>query len=99
MIFIKFDIWLFLEDLPRKFNLHRNRTAVHYMKTNIHFWYLAQFFSEGEMFQKNVADKIKTHILCLRALFLSSRCLWNNVEKYGKPRQATDENTRMPISC
>jgi hypothetical protein len=68
------------------------------MKTYIHFLYLAQFFSEGEMFQKNVADKIKTHSLRLRALFRRSRCLWNNVEKYGKPRRATDENTRMPIS-
>ena len=35
------------------------------MKTNIHFWsYLAQFFSEWEMFQTKVVEKIKTHILC-----------------------------------
>ena len=35
-----------------------------YMKTNIHFWsYLTQFFLEWEMFQTNVVEKIKTHIL------------------------------------
>jgi len=34
-----------------------------YMKTNIHLWsYLAHFFLEREMFQKSLAEKIKTHI-------------------------------------
>jgi hypothetical protein len=34
------------------------------MKTNMHLWYLAQFFLEWEMFQTEVVEKIKTHILC-----------------------------------
>jgi len=34
------------------------------MKTNVYFLsYLVHFFSEREMFQGKVADKIKTHIL------------------------------------
>jgi len=33
------------------------------MKTNIHLWYLAEFFLEWDMFQKKVAEKIKTSIL------------------------------------
>ena len=34
------------------------------MNTNIHLWsFLAQFFSELEMFQTKVVDKIETHIL------------------------------------
>jgi len=33
------------------------------MKTNIHFWYLTQYFSEWEMFQANVVEKIKAHFV------------------------------------
>ena len=40
------------------------------MNSNIYFLsYLAQFFLEWEMFQTNVVDKIKTHILCSVAFF------------------------------
>ena len=40
------------------------------MKTNIHFLsYLAHFFFEWEMLQKNEAEEIKTHILCLVTSF------------------------------
>ena len=36
------------------------------MKNNTQFWsYLAHFFLEWEMFQKEVVEKIKTSILCL----------------------------------
>jgi hypothetical protein len=35
------------------------------MKTNIYFWpYLALFFLAWQMFQAEVLEKIKTHILC-----------------------------------
>jgi hypothetical protein len=35
------------------------------MKTCVHFWpYLAQFFSEWEVFRTKIEEKIKTHILC-----------------------------------
>ena len=33
------------------------------MKTDRHFWYLAEFYLEWEMFQTNVADKIKTYFM------------------------------------
>jgi len=48
------------------------------------------------MFQTKVVGKIKTHILCSN-FFLSqkSSCLWANVEKYGRSRQATDDNTML----
>ena len=40
------------------------------MKTNTHFWsYLAQFFLDCEMFQTEILDKIKTHILSLITFF------------------------------
>jgi hypothetical protein len=45
------------------------------------------------MFQTKVVDKIKTHILCSVTSFRKSYRLWDNVEKYGTARQATDDNT------
>ena len=51
------------------------------MEANIRFWsYLAQFFFEWEMFQTNIVDKIKTHILCSVTSKNSCR-LSDNVEK------------------
>ena len=63
------------------------------MKTNKHFWsYLAHFFLEWEMFQTNVVEKIKTHILCSVTFFLKSCRLRDNMEKYCRAEQATDDN-------
>jgi hypothetical protein len=64
------------------------------MKTYVRLWlYLAGFFLEWEMFQTNV-EKIKTQRL-------SSIPFFQNVEKYGTARQATDDNIirRMRIAC
>ena len=44
------------------------------------------------MFQTKVVEKIKTHILCSITFFRKSCRLWDNVEKYGTARQATDDN-------
>jgi len=63
------------------------------MKTETHFWsYLAQFFLEWEMFQTNVVQKIKTHILCSVTFFRKLCRLWENVEKYCRAGQGTDNN-------
>ena len=63
------------------------------MKTDIRFLsYLAQFFSEWEMFQTKVVQKIKTHILCSVTFFRKSCRLWDNVEKYCTAGQGTDDN-------
>jgi uncharacterized protein (UPF0305 family) len=71
------------------------------MKTCVHLWYLAEFFLEWEMFQTKVVEKIKTRILCLATFFRKSYRLWDNVEKYGTARQATDDNIirRMRFAC
>ena len=62
------------------------------IKTDVHLWsYLAQFFLEWEMFQTRAVDKIKTHILYPRTFFQKSCHLWNNLEKYCRVRQATDD--------
>jgi hypothetical protein len=45
-----------------------------YMKTKIHFWYLAHFFLELEMCQTKVVEKIKTHILFSKIVPFMRKC-------------------------
>jgi hypothetical protein len=53
------------------------------------------------MFQTKVVEKIKTHILRSITFSLKSCRLWDNVEKYGRVRQTSDDNIirRMRIAC
>jgi len=44
------------------------------------------------MFRTNIVEKIKTHILCSVFLFRKSCRLWENVGKYCRAGQATDDN-------
>ena len=63
------------------------------MKTDIHILsYLARFFLEWEMFPRKIVEKIKTHILFSGTLFRKSCRLWDNVEKYCRAGQATDDS-------
>jgi len=43
------------------------------------------------MFQTKGVEEIKTHIL-IKKIFLKSCLLWDNVEKYCRAGQATDDN-------
>ena len=68
----------------------------------VHSWqYLTQFFSECETFHTNVADEIKTDILCSITFFWKLCHSWDNVEKYGTSREVTDDNItrRMYTAC
>jgi hypothetical protein len=59
----------------------------------IHFGsYLTQLLLEWEMFQTKVVEKIKTHILCSVTYFLTPCCVWDNLEKYSRAGEATDDN-------
>jgi len=100
---MKFYIFVFFENLSIKFRFHynRTRTAVLYMKTNIHVLsYLAQFFLEWEMFRTNVVGKIKTHIVCSITFFPENRTVceitWENVVEWGRPQMTA---WRMRIAC
>ena len=66
------------------------------MKTDMHFWsYLAMFFLEWEMFQAKVVEKIRTDVLwsVTSSFYFRKSCrLWDNVEKYSRTGQVTDEN-------
>jgi hypothetical protein len=72
------------------------------MKTYVYLWqYLAEFFLEWEVFLTKFVEKIKTHSL-FSVTFSWNRCrLWDNVEKYGTARQATDDSIlrRMHTAC
>jgi hypothetical protein len=48
-----------------------------------------------------IVEKIKTHILCSITFFHKSYHLWDNVEKCGEAREATDDNKiwRMRVAC
>jgi hypothetical protein len=59
---------------------------------NIFWSHLANFLSEREMFQTNIVKKIKTHILCSVTFIFKSYFLWDNVEKFCRTGQATDDN-------
>ena len=63
------------------------------MKTDIHLWsYIAEFWLESEMFQTKVVEKIKAHTLCSITFFFRKSCrLWDNVEKFCRDGQATDD--------
>ena len=62
------------------------------MNTNIHFLsYFVPFFLEWKAFQTQVVEKLETHISCSIIFFKPCR-LWDNVEKYYRAGQATDDN-------
>jgi len=71
----------------------------------MHSWQdLAEFLLGWEMFQTEVVEKIKTHILYSENSTPTPRksCrLWNNVEKYGRTRQTAYDNVirRMRFAC
>jgi len=67
----------------------------------VHLWqYCPEFFSQWQVFQTKVVQKMKTHILCSITHFRKSCRFWDNVEKYDiesdKPRMTI---WRMRIAC
>ena len=84
-IFMKFNIWVFFENLSKQFKFHCT------LKINTHVWsYISPFFLEREMLQTNLVKKIKTHILWSIDFFRKSWRLWDNVVKYCRVEPATD---------
>ena len=63
------------------------------MKKNVHSWkYLAQFLLDWEIFDTKFVDKILKNLIIKNFFFQKSFRLWDNVEKYGKAREAIDIN-------
>jgi hypothetical protein len=57
-------------------------------------WYLIDFFLIWEIFQRKYLKQIKIYFL-FNNIFPKSNHLWDDVEKYGRPGQATDDNIRV----
>jgi hypothetical protein len=85
----------FFENMSRKYKCHKNRTII---KGTLHDRYTFLIISRSFILRmRNVSDnncrkKIKTRILCWVTLFRKSYHLWDNVEKYWRAGQATDDN-------
>jgi hypothetical protein len=64
------------------------------MKTYLHLWHhLAKFFLEWEIFQTTGLEIIETHFMFSFFVSLPKLyCFWVNTDKYGRARQATDDN-------
>ena len=84
-IFMKFDIWVFLEKkkLSRKFKFCYNLTRITGTLHEDQYTFLISrsVLLEWEVFQTKVVDKIKTHVLWSINVSPKSCRLWDNVEK------------------
>jgi hypothetical protein len=100
-IFMKCYIWMFFEDLSRKFMFHQNLTRIACaLKEGLcTFTVISRrlHLRIGNISDKFV-EKIKTHILCSIMFFRKSCRLWDNVNKYGRTRLATDGSTKAEIT-
>jgi hypothetical protein len=101
---MKLYIWGFFQNLSRKFKFHWNLARVtDTLHEDVYTFMIIS--SQLLLRMRNASDKfvekIKTHILCSITFFRKSCRLWDNVEKYGRTRQATDDNIirRMCFAC
>jgi hypothetical protein len=79
--FMKFYIWIFFENLSRKFKFRYNRTRISGIvrEGRYTFWScLAEIFLGWETIEIKVVEKIKIHIL--RSVPLFEKCKKNAVE-------------------
>jgi hypothetical protein len=102
-ILIKLDILAFfrrsVEKIQVSLKSNKNNGCL-YMKTFSNLWqYLAKLFLERKMFSIKHVEEMKTHILY--SIFFKSCRLWDNVEKYGGTRWATNHITiwRIRVAC
>jgi hypothetical protein len=92
-IFMKFDIWVFVEKLSRKFNFHQNLTRI--MSTLLQDQYTFLIISCSVLLRmRNVSEKfvekIKTLILYPISFFFENRAvygvIWKNIVERGRPK-------------
>jgi hypothetical protein len=101
--FHEIDIWIFFENLSKKFKFLWSLTII--IGTLLEgpctcMIVPAEFSSEWEKFQTKFVQKSK-HILCSITFSRKSYRLGDIVEKYGSPKQATDDNITwsMRFAC
>ena len=63
------------------------------MNIYVHIWQYLSEFLEWATFQAKAVEKIKKTRLMFSNFFKKEKCrLWDNVEKYSRDRQTTDDN-------
>jgi hypothetical protein len=72
-IFMKSGIWVFFENLSRKFKYFTKDQCTFFLS------HLAEYFLEWELFHANVVEKIESHILRSITFFRKPCRLWDNV--------------------
>jgi hypothetical protein len=96
----KFDIWWFFVNLSNasRFSEILQEQWVLYIKTYVNLWqYIAELFLKLEVIHTKVVEKINTHFT-FNDIFRESWRLRNDVERYSKAGEATDENILRPMS-
>jgi hypothetical protein len=103
-ILSEFCIWSFFENLLKKFRFHLTLTTISTLREDLRtFMMISLSVLLGmEVFDTKVVEKIKTHTLSSINFSTQKSCLlWDNVEKYSRTRQATDDNImrRGSLAC
>jgi hypothetical protein len=89
-----FHVWVFFENLSGIFRFHWNRKRVLYVKINIHFFIISRsvLLRMRNLSDKRCRENQNAHFVSSNFFWKSCR-LWENVEKYCRRGQATDDNT------
>ena len=93
-ILMKFDTWLFVKNLSRKFKFHWNLMWITGLShEDISHWVF--------LIVRNVSDSISrenqnTHFM-FNNFFRQSRCSWDSVKNCGTATHATDDNIILCI--
>jgi hypothetical protein len=93
--FYETDIWVLFEHLSRKFRFDQNVTRI---AGTLHGDLCTVMIVSHRIFlrMRYVSDKIQRksnkHFIFNEFFSRKSCCLWDNVNKYGRGRQATDDN-------
>jgi hypothetical protein len=86
--------FLFFENLSRRFEIHQNLkriTATLYKYLCIFFVISHSFLLRMRNVSNQVAEKLRTHILCSVTCFRKPCRFRDNMEKPSRARQATDD--------
>jgi hypothetical protein len=97
-IFIKFDIWRFFEFVEKIQLLLKSDKKNGYLREDLCIFMIISrpFRVTMRHVSDKVVEKIKTHILCSITFSRKSCRFLDNVAKYGRRKQATDDNiTRL----
>jgi hypothetical protein len=89
-----FDIWVFFDNLLRRIQVSLKSEKNNGYITSRHFWsYLARFFLEWEIFSDKICRENQNTRFMFNNFFPQKSCrLWDNVAKYCRAGQATDDN-------